>query len=89
MTPVKAVDGHASQVTITFRKVLKRTCALHSIFQRGSDERQKMRALDMVVPLTAGKYRLRYKTDDSHSFDTWSALPPDVNFWGIAVYANE
>jgi len=49
----------------------------------------KNRMIDAVATLPAGKYRLRYKTDDSHSFDNWNALPPDINFWGIAVYANE
>jgi len=29
---------------------------------------------------------LRYKSDDSHAFDNWNSLPPDINFWGIAVY---
>ncbi|MFY9608902.1 MAG: serine hydrolase domain-containing protein [Blastocatellia bacterium] len=49
----------------------------------------KNRLVDAMATLTAGKYRLRYKTDDSHSFDSWNALPPDINFWGIAVYATE
>lgn len=48
----------------------------------------KNRLIDAVVKLPAGKYRLRYKSDDSHSFDNWNALPPDINFWGIAIYAN-
>jgi CubicO group peptidase (beta-lactamase class C family) len=48
----------------------------------------KNRQIDSVVPLPAGSYRLRYKSDDSHSFDNWNALPPDINFWGIALYAN-
>ncbi len=47
----------------------------------------KNRKVDTVVMLPAGKYRLRYKADDSHSYDNWNSLPPDVNFWGIAVYA--
>lgn len=47
----------------------------------------KNRKVDVVVELPAGKYRLRYKADDSHSYDNWNSLPPDVNFWGIAVYA--
>jgi CubicO group peptidase (beta-lactamase class C family) len=49
----------------------------------------KNRKADLAVMLPAGKYRLRYKADDSHSFDNWNALPPDVNFWGIAVYAKK
>jgi len=47
----------------------------------------KNRKVDMVITLEPGKYKLRYKTDDSHSFDHWNALPPEFNFWGIAVYA--
>lgn len=47
----------------------------------------KNRLVDTVISLPAGKYRLRYKADDSHSFDDWNALPPDINFWGIAIYS--
>lgn len=47
----------------------------------------KNRKVDVVITLEPGKYKLRYKTDDSHSFDHWNALPPEINFWGIALYA--
>ena len=46
----------------------------------------KNRKVDVVITLPAGNYRLRYKTDDSHAFGQWNNLPPDINFWGIAVY---
>jgi CubicO group peptidase (beta-lactamase class C family) len=46
----------------------------------------KNRKADVAIALPAGNYKLRYKSDDSHSFDHWNALPPDINFWGIAVY---
>lgn len=49
---------------------------------------RKNRGVDTAVTLTAGRYRLRYKSDDSHSFNHWNSLPPAVNFWGIALYAN-
>lgn len=49
----------------------------------------KNRKSDTVITLPAGKYKLRYKSDDSHSFDNWNALPPEINFWGIALYAKE
>jgi CubicO group peptidase (beta-lactamase class C family) len=45
--------------------------------------------VDTVITLPAGKYKLRYKSDDSHSFDNWNSLPPEINFWGIALYAQE
>jgi len=46
----------------------------------------KNRKIDVQISLPAGNYKLRYKSDDSHAFDHWNALPPDINFWGIAVY---
>jgi CubicO group peptidase (beta-lactamase class C family) len=46
----------------------------------------KNRKVDVVITLPAGNYKLRYKSDDSHSFDHWNSMPPDINFWGIAVY---
>lgn len=46
----------------------------------------KNRQLDLVMTLEAGNYKLRYKSDDSHAFDHWNSLPPDINFWGIAIY---
>jgi CubicO group peptidase (beta-lactamase class C family) len=46
----------------------------------------KNRKVDEVITLPAGNYKLRYKSDDSHAFDHWNSLPPDINFWGIAVY---
>ncbi len=46
----------------------------------------KNRKIDAQITLPAGNYKLRYKSDDSHSFDNWNSLPPDINFWGIAIY---
>jgi len=46
----------------------------------------KNRKVDLVITLPAGNYRLRYKSDDSHAFDHWNSLPPDINFWGMAIY---
>lgn len=49
---------------------------------------EKNRKVDARLSLPPGRYRLRYKSDDSHSFDNWNAPPPDINFWGVALYAN-
>lgn len=46
----------------------------------------KNKKVDVQITLPAGNYKLRYKSDDSHAFDHWNSLPPDINFWGIAVY---
>ena len=48
----------------------------------------KNRLIDTSVTLAAGRYKLRYKSDDSHSFDNWNAFPPAINFWGVALYSN-
>ena len=42
--------------------------------------------VDVEITLPAGNYKLRYKSDESHAFDHWNSLPPEINFWGIAVY---
>jgi CubicO group peptidase (beta-lactamase class C family) len=47
---------------------------------------RKNRKVDVVITLPAGNYKLRYKADDSHAFDHWNSFPPDINFWGIAIY---
>jgi len=46
----------------------------------------KNRVADEVITLPAGRYRLRYRSDESHSFDRWNSTPPDYRFWGISLY---
>jgi CubicO group peptidase (beta-lactamase class C family) len=46
----------------------------------------KNRKVDLVLVLPPGNYKLHYKSDDSHAFDHWNSMPPDINFWGIAIY---
>jgi hypothetical protein len=47
----------------------------------------KNRMVDVTITVPTGRYKLRYKSDDSHSFDRWNAAMPRYNFWGIAAYA--
>ncbi len=46
----------------------------------------KNRMAEKVSTLPAGRYRLRYTSDESHSFNHWNSTPPDYRFWGISVY---
>ena len=47
----------------------------------------KNRRFDGRITLPAGEYVLRYQTDNSHSFGSWNANPPDdPDMWGITVY---
>ncbi|MEX2603001.1 MAG: two-component regulator propeller domain-containing protein, partial [Gracilimonas sp.] len=39
-----------------------------------------------LISLDAGTVHLRYKSDDSHSFDSWNVEAPTfINLWGIAL----
>ncbi|MDX1429946.1 MAG: hypothetical protein R3282_06645, partial [Rhodothermales bacterium] len=47
---------------------------------------RKNRMVNTVVMLPAGRYRLHYKSDGSHSYEDWNASPPiDVEYYGITV----
>ena len=45
------------------------------------------RQVNDQITLPAGTYRLHFRTDEAHSFNHWTDLPPDTLFWGIALYA--
>jgi len=48
---------------------------------------QKNRIVIDQITLPAGKYRLRYQSDDSHSFDAWNNHPPELTeYWGIQLF---
>lgn len=48
----------------------------------------KNRRVNTVISLKPGNYKLVYKTDDSHTFGSWNASPPNdqINY-GISLYA--
>ena len=40
-----------------------------------------------LMDLKPGRYTLRYKSDDSHSADSFNRVPPpDSTYWGIEIY---
>lgn len=48
---------------------------------------RKNRMVNTTLFLDTGEYRLRYKSDDSHSYNSWNEDPPeDAIFWGITLY---
>jgi CubicO group peptidase (beta-lactamase class C family) len=47
---------------------------------------EKNRKVDRLLPLSAGTYRLHFKTDHAHSFNTWNDSMPVHNWWGIRLY---
>jgi hypothetical protein len=51
---------------------------------------RKNRVVNTVVVLDKGEYRLRWRSDDSHSFGDWNVDPPDdPQYWGITLYRDE
>lgn len=47
---------------------------------------QKNRLFNDVINLESGKYKLHYKTDDSHSFEDWNSTPPDnPQMYGVTL----
>jgi len=46
---------------------------------------RRNRKSDETVSMPAGRYVLRYVSDDSHSFMKWYGAAPDHLFWGAQV----
>jgi hypothetical protein len=57
--------------------------AEETIHAGGAD---KNRLAQSSLVLEAGRYRLCYKSDDSHSFNRWNAIPPEYRLYGIIIY---
>jgi hypothetical protein len=48
---------------------------------------RKNRLVNTSLLIDKGEYKLRYKSDDSHSFNDWNTDPPDdPTMWGITLY---
>jgi len=46
----------------------------------------KNRIINEVIKLQPGKYSVYYRTDDSHSYQSWNTTPPDdAEHWGIMI----
>ena len=53
----------------------------------GGDKRNI--AIDKTIKLDAGDYVLRYITNGSHSYGSWTADRPESSLYGIVLYENE
>ncbi len=51
---------------------------------------RKNRMVNTTLTLERGEYSLRWKSDDSHSYNDWNSDPPDdQDYWGITVFRDE
>ncbi len=51
---------------------------------------RKNRMVKTTIVLDKGEYRLRFKSDDSHSYGDWNVDPPeDQQYWGISLYKDQ
>ena len=51
---------------------------------------RKNRVVNTTIVLDKGEYTLRYKSDDSHSYNNWNVDPPeDPEYWGITLFRDE
>jgi hypothetical protein len=46
----------------------------------------KNQAIQNDLTLSAGKYTLKYSTDESHSSKSWDSPPPTTTFYGVRIY---
>jgi hypothetical protein len=46
----------------------------------------KNQKVETTITLPAGSYKLRYKSDAGHAFNSWDSAPPDNFFWGIILF---
>jgi hypothetical protein len=59
---------------------------MHHLSTVHSGGAEKNRKVDRLLPLPAGVYRLHFKTDHGHSFNSWNDSLPDHIWWGIRLY---
>jgi hypothetical protein len=51
---------------------------------------EKNRVTEDIIRLSEGEYVLRYRSDDSHSFNSWnSEAPPDAANYGVTIFLPE
>jgi len=53
-------------------------------FHAGGDRKNRM--VSTSILLERGEYRLRWRSDDSHSYGDWNSDPPqDQQYWGVTL----
>ncbi|MEN8250395.1 MAG: SpoIIE family protein phosphatase [Bacteroidota bacterium] len=57
-------------------------------YHLGGDKKNRINV--DLIKITPGKYYLKYRSDESHSFDNWNGEPPEYeHLWGIRIFEIE
>jgi len=59
---------------------------MHQLSTEHAGGSRRNRKVDRIIPLSSGVYRLHYRSNDSHSFNSWANAPPDHRYWGITLF---
>jgi signal transduction histidine kinase/ligand-binding sensor domain-containing protein/DNA-binding response OmpR family regulator len=67
------------------KKIIWSSDNVDSTYHVGGDIKNRVKI--GTLKLNAGKYSLKYKSDDSHNFGKWNMDPPvEQEFWGIRIF---
>jgi hypothetical protein len=64
----------------------KKVWEMHVLDSKYAGGAFKNQQTDQVIHLQAGKYTLKYQTDESHNWNNWDDAPPNTPFYGIVLY---
>lgn len=59
---------------------------MQNFYTKHAGGAKKNQIADTIITLKAGKYLLKYSTDESHSWNNWDDKPPQTPFYGIVIY---
>jgi hypothetical protein len=59
---------------------------MHCLDSKYAGGAYKNQQIDTVIHLKAGKYTLKYISDESHTWNNWDDLPPLTPFYGVVLY---
>lgn len=58
----------------------------NAFFSKHAGGAVKNQMIDTVINLKAGRYKIRYISDESHGWDSWDDKPPLTGFTGLIIY---
>lgn len=88
-TPIAVYGVDFGNPRITVKNLLTHTSEGEpGSFYQYNGGAKKNQKVESVVMLQPGAYKLKYKSDWAHAYDSWDSLPPDNFIWGITLFLN-